>query len=113
MVPVSSLLKLYALPQYFDVIDSEGQMQGRILARFFLVQKDQHMGDENALKIKKRLGELYKPRFRANVQISTMGVRNLMNATESAEIRIGLTSHIGKPSTNNANYDPQATTKKY
>ena len=30
-------MKLYGLPQYYDVIDSEGQMQGRVLARFFVV----------------------------------------------------------------------------
>ena len=36
-VPVSSIMKLYGLPQYYDVIDSEGQMQGRVLARFFVV----------------------------------------------------------------------------
>ena len=40
-VPVASIMKLYGLPQYYDIIDSNGDMQGRILARFFLVQKDQ------------------------------------------------------------------------
>ena len=41
-----------------------------------------------------------------------MGVRGLLNATNNAQIKVSLTNHIGKPSTNNSAYDPLATYKK-
>ena len=41
-----------------------------------------------------------------------MGVRGLVNASTNAQIRISLTNHIGKPSTDNNAFDPLATHKK-
>ena len=41
-----------------------------------------------------------------------MGVRGLLNATNNAQIKVSLTNHIGKPSTNNSAFDPLATYKK-
>jgi len=39
-VPVSSITKLYRLPQFYNVFDDEGNLKGKILARFFLMQKN-------------------------------------------------------------------------
>ena len=70
------------------------------------------MGDDQAKLIKAELAELYALRFRTDILFSMMGVRGLMNATNNAQIKISLTNHIGKPSTNNSAYDPLATHKK-
>ena len=70
------------------------------------------MGDDQAKLIKAELAELYAVRFKSDIQLSMMGVRGLMNASNNSQIRIDLTNHIGKPSKNNSNYDPLATNKK-
>ena len=70
------------------------------------------MSDDQAKDIKRELAELYALRFKADVQFSMMGVRGLVNATNNAQIKVSLTNHIGKPSTNNSAYDPLATYKK-
>ena len=70
------------------------------------------MGDDQAKLIKAELAELYALRFRSDIQFSMMGVRGLLNATNNAQIKISLTNHIGKPSTNSNYFDPLATYKK-
>lgn len=41
LVPIVTMLdNLYKRPQYYNVIDSEGNMQGKILARFYLIKRD-------------------------------------------------------------------------
>lgn len=41
LVPVESIMTLHTLPQYYNVIDPEGNIKGKILARFFLLKKTQ------------------------------------------------------------------------
>lgn len=41
LVPIVSMLqKLYKRPQYYNVVDADGNMQGKILARFYLEKKE-------------------------------------------------------------------------
>ena len=37
---------LYKRPQYFTLIDPEGNIQGKILARFFLMKRDQGLDED-------------------------------------------------------------------
>ena len=47
LVPISSMVdNLYKRPQYFNLIDSEGKIQGKILARFFLLKRDQSANED-------------------------------------------------------------------
>jgi len=39
-VPISSIIEFYQKPQYFNIINYEGVLQGQILARFYLKQVD-------------------------------------------------------------------------
>lgn len=38
-VPIDSITELYTLPQYFDFLDSEMNIVGKLLARFYLIPK--------------------------------------------------------------------------
>ena len=38
-IPLTSITTLWTKPQYFNVIDHENYMRGKVLARFFLVEK--------------------------------------------------------------------------
>jgi len=37
---------LFKRPMYFTVIDSDGNIQGKILARFFLMKRDQASNED-------------------------------------------------------------------
>ena len=40
-VPITSISKkLYSKPQFFNVLNNEGEFQGQVLARFFLKEVD-------------------------------------------------------------------------
>ena len=50
-MPVSSLESaLYKRPQYYNVIDGEGRLQGKILARFYLIKRAPQQNDEDNIQ---------------------------------------------------------------
>lgn len=47
LVPIISMVgTLYKRPQYYSIVDTDGNCQGKILARFFLMKRDQHGNEE-------------------------------------------------------------------
>lgn len=39
LVPIITISKLYAYPQYFGIVDQNQAIQGKLLARFYLIPK--------------------------------------------------------------------------
>jgi hypothetical protein len=73
---------LYKKPQYFNLIDSEGKIQGKILARFFLLKRDQ-TGNEEAKKseIFNYMMRITEEIHQVDIKVSILGIKNLLNAT--------------------------------
>lgn len=46
-VPVKSLCNFYKKPQFFNVINNEGKLQGQVLARFYLKSIDKKKKKDN------------------------------------------------------------------
>lgn len=87
-------MSLYRTPQYYDVIDAEGSVQGKILARFFLVKKTQETSESGIKTLYKEMRQLieYKP-FIVDIKMSVLGLRGLVNASSKAEMKISLTHY--------------------
>ena len=94
LVPVASIMTLYRTPQYYEVIDADGAVQGKILARFFLVKKTQDTSEQGIKTLYKEMRQLieYKP-FIVDINVSVLGLRGLVNASSTAEMKISLTHY--------------------
>lgn len=96
LVPVSSLEStLFKRPQYYNVIDGEGKLQGKILARFYLLKRDpQQQDDEKVSNCYKYMKQMIENRPHiVDLKVSVLGVRALAKASEHAEIEVSLTNY--------------------
>ena len=63
-----------------------------------------------AKNIHSYLNDLLTLKHTVDINIALIGIRGLINATESAEIKISLTNHVGTKS--NTKYNPTENCKK-
>ena len=86
---------LYKRPQYYNIIDSEGNIQGKILARFLLMKREQGPNDEDKIKdcyrFMKKMIE-YRPHI-IDLKVSILGIRSLINPALDSQMEISLTNY--------------------
>ena len=87
--------QLYKRPQYFNVIDNDGNMQGKILARFYLIKRDPQQQDEEMVtKTSKYMQQMVKKKpFVVNLKVSILGLRNLAYGANNSQMEISLTNY--------------------
>ena len=92
LVPVRSMRRLYKKPQYYNVIDSNGELQGKILARFYIKPKDENKKDSQ--EVKNEFSRLKmsqeKQLVRINMKLALVGLRGLENLTSKSLIQVHL-----------------------
>ena len=67
---------LYKRPQYFTVTDSDGICVGKILARFFLMKRDQSMNeDRNKEQVFNYMQRIIQEIHTVDIKVSVLGVR--------------------------------------
>ena len=82
LLPVTSLTTLYNYPQYFNFVDESGNLTGRVLARFYLVQKTHHIDDKKEREIRKQMNKILIDRNHFDLTVAVVGLRNLIAAVE-------------------------------
>ena len=94
MVPISTMCdKLYKRPQYYTVLDSDGNCQGKILARFFLMKRGQDGNEErNKESIFNYMQRIIQEIHTVDIKVSVLGLRQLLNLTKNAVMRVNLTN---------------------
>lgn len=78
---MSSITQLYAYPQYFDVVDSNQQLVGKILARFYLKSREYNLAEKEAKEIREQLMHIVSEKQRSsfNVSVSVVGLRKMLH----------------------------------
>ena len=89
MIPVSSIKTCFSYPQFYNVVDDNGNMAGKILARFFLFLKPVRKTDDIEKKIREKMvKKLLVKSEKFDVTFSTLGLRNLVNNRNRVKIRV-------------------------
>ena len=94
-VPIASMVgTLYKRPQYFNIVDSDGNIQGKILARFFLLKKNTNGSSEEAEKeiIFNYMQRVIQEVHTVDLKVSVLGIRDLVNPTKDCVMTVGLTN---------------------
>ena len=87
-------------PQFFNVLNEEGQFMGQILCNFYLgiFERDPKTRRNKNYKDPKvaRVEELFKSRteeaYKVNIEMAIFGIRNLIKRAVKPRVKIGLTN---------------------
>ena len=84
---------LYKRPSYFNVVDGDGNCQGKILARFFIMKRDQTGNEEQKKEqVFNYMQKIIQEIHTVDIKVSMLGVRQLINFTNDAEMKVYLTN---------------------
>jgi len=78
-VPVNSMSTEIQRPQFFNVINEEGQLEGQVLARFYIKEYDQKRRKQDYEIILQKMIPVTDPLLTVNLKIALFGVRNLVS----------------------------------
>lgn len=103
-VPVQSMMTRSLRPQFFNLLNEEGQFMGQVLCNFYL---EVYVRDLKAERAAKKRGEDYKdpreekltaefeetvaPRYKVDIDISLFGIRNLALKATKPRVIVRLT----------------------
>ena len=98
-VPVKSISgKLYNRPQFFNLLNNEGHLQGQVLARFFLKEVDQKKKNtDDAEGLKREFNSIVTTTRKVNIDISLFGIRNMIKNARRPVVTMKLTHSGGPP----------------
>ena len=102
VVPVHSLVQRSKKPQFFHLINQEGQFVGSVLCNFLLKsypkvttkeKKKGYVNKEHEILISE-FSEVFEKHYKVNINLGVVGLRNLVKAAIDPVITIRLTSGI-------------------
>lgn len=99
IVPVTSLLKRSKRPQFFNVINEEGQFVGSILCNFHLYEysltakerKDKHFVPVFHQILDEEFKAVTVPEYKVNIKVALIGLRNMLRDAIKPVVRLRLT----------------------
>ena len=99
-VPVTSLLKHSEKPQFFNILNPEGQFMGQILCNFYLgifkvdpkTRKIKNYVDPEIIKMDSLFKSTIETSYEVNIDIAIFGVRNLIKKAVQPKMTVRLTN---------------------